>query len=100
MATENKHENQAETSPTVETKPSENTTSRPPSAYNLFIKNPANREAHAGEGAKGTMSKLGAAWKKLGDDERAIWTEKAVEAKAEWEAKCVARPTQRNTRSH
>ena len=92
MATENKHENKVETSPTVDTKPSENTTSRPPSAYNLFIKDTSNRTAHGGEDAKETMRKLGAAWKALGDEDRAIWTEKAVEAKADWESKGGAPP--------
>ena len=60
---------------------------RAPTAYNLFVKDPENRETHAGDDAKETMRNLGAAWKALSDEEKEIWTEKAVEAKAEFEAK-------------
>ena len=59
---------------------------RPPSAYNLFVKDPTNRAAHDGGEAKETMRKLAAAWQELGADARSTWDQKASEAKDAWEA--------------
>ena len=69
-----------------------NTTARPPSAYNLFVQDPENRKAHAGEDAKTIMKNLAADWKELDDSKRQEWEAKAAEAKKAWIANGGAPP--------
>ena len=69
-----------------------NTTARPPSAYNLFVKDPENRKAHAGEDAKTIMKNVAADWKELDDSKRQEWEAKAAEAKKAWIANGGAPP--------
>ena len=60
---------------------------RAPNAYNLFLKDEENRNRYPDATSKEIMGKLAEDWGNLTSDEKQVWTDKANEAKLEFEEK-------------